>query len=424
MVGHVRRGDDGVIVDLVDEDAGVFAAGPVEQDGPEGSAGVAWARRRGRRLGVAAVVVLAVVAVVVGTVTATAERAEQARWDALVDQGVTPVDLALPLAEAWRVEGGARVVVTAGDVVVLASGLDGPAPVLHAYDTTGRLRWGREGSTCREWSGSDENPLLLCVTGRYRGGLPDTYASCRVELVDARDGAVRSEVTVPGALETFSEIDTDVLLTTVGADGRADVVRADPATGTVRWTAEGERVVAGPPGQQATVWTATSGDVVVLGDPEGTVAFDARTGEPTHEPVWGAATVTVQEMLPDGSFLRTEVSAMGQVTVVDAAGAGDGPVVQVGDLALTGGRATVVVDRRTGEERWRRTPDVTFAGVATDGTRVLGVSVEDGGTWLVALDLESGDELWRTPTVSAPREVRAIPGGVVVTGASAVALYR
>lgn len=480
----MRRGDDDVLVELVelDETDAVAPAGPADGGAPRdvvATDGTRPDRRRRRLLVGAAVAVVVLVAATLATVAALDARRKRARWDALADQGAALVDLAVPLEEAWHVDGDATGVTATSDVVVLA-GQGGTGLSAHAT-ASGELVWRQDlaavSCTTAPGDGSGSGEVLVCMAGAYPGGLPDISASTRVTTYTVADGAALATVAVGGSMAAAATVDGDLVLASVGADGHADLARVDLVTGSVRWSVDTDQLVVSELGGLADADLTVEDDVVLLWDRDGVPleAFDAATGDPRDVPA-APPRAPNETVLADGTVLRVDGEAM-TTTVVDSAGdvrfthaglpwlpeASDGsaadvvvlaetlddrvlalvavdtrdgtqlwrrgtaairPRVQVDGLVVAGGASTVGLDLRTGDVRWHSEVVVPYPDTVTDGTRVLGLLVEGGESFLVALDVGTGEEAWRVPTVRGAYGIAAVPGGVVVNGLSTTAFHR
>ncbi|MET9493628.1 serine/threonine-protein kinase [Streptomyces sp. NPDC006552] len=259
----------------------------------------------------------------------------------------------------------------------------------------------------RAWSrrlGSGAAPVCSYGKGALRCTAPGVLAAS----LDPRDGSVLwLRKASGGAVGSAAPVLAGGLLQVVSPDG-ARLYALDPATGRTRWSM-------GVSAYQGQVQPA--GDAVLLAAPDGTLtAVDAGTGErrwrqrlPVRQPVlayFGGGLAYVTTLAPDG--VNTLVSAVDTATgavrwqqrspgSVTPAGVADGVLwctrrgVDDATVALVG--------HRTADGKAVRSVTMTLAlpqATATvhDGTAYL---LATGGG-LVAQDLASGKQLWRSET--------------------------
>jgi outer membrane protein assembly factor BamB len=149
----------------------------------------------------------------------------------------------------------------------------------------------------------------------------------------------------------------------------------DTTPGTERWQVAVDDRTDSPP--------MVAGDAVYLHTEDGTVhALDRQTGEPT----WQAEVGTADRARP----------------------------VAAGELVYaTGVRTLCAIDRATGDERWRFTPDEDITGTPSivGGTAYVGTD-EDDSSALYAIDAVDGTEEWcvrhESPVALTPTVVNGI----------------
>ena len=428
---------DTIRVDLVEVDDDATTYDPTDAtDGGDGGDGPAatgtgdrGARRgsRPRRRGVlvSAAVVLAL-AVTGGALVALDARREQERQDALADRGWSVVDLDEPLAEAWRLPVGGWLTTTGAGVVVLRSvAPDGGDAALLGIDVdAGEVIWEEPDPRgwCDSWNpvwseytredlidlrlgrGSiEEIPAatrLVCVedTG-FAGSRPDVGVGSAVRVLDLATGAEVGRFDVPGALANVVPVGTDVLAASVGAGGTVSVTRARMATGQVVWSVETD-VVLDDGAMYAGLWPQVRDGVVELVEANGFVVFaaDVETGrlvevDQAVVPDDGAG---AQLVLPDGALVKVS-----------------------SDLGTGSEHSSVVVVAPDGTERFTTLGDL-WTPFVNDGSMADRIVVRGAGGRspgeLVALDVETGEELWTAPARGAGAMLQI--DGVVVAGGS------
>ena len=242
------------------------------------------------------------------------------------------------------------------------------------------------------------------------------------DVVDVRTGDVRHALTTTGAL-LFTQPHQDELLVLVATpEGHVRLVRWDPVSGELLSEATSEHPVV-PPGTAAlfNFWQR-SGVLVTTG--ENQAAFSLETGlevplEDAPEDVgWDVAT-----HLPDGAEVRWTFSGTGpgRGEVVDADGTvrfevegqpwwtatSDGSAPDLLLIVDDHGSDAVALDVRTGEELWR-----TPAAGGQVLLRMDDVLVIDVGPLVKAVDMRDGTELWEAD--SDDRYIDGLTDGEVV----------
>lgn len=321
-------------------------------------------------------------------------------------------------------------------------------------------------------TGAARATLAVCERGRWQlDGDGGRVRLTRATALDATTGAVLGERLLEGGLLLSDVVDGDLLHAWADAEGRVGVVRWDPRTGAARWEHRGDRRVTERRGNGARVLRGP-GTVSFVG--AGMLTVDLTTGRERAAPAQegarddvvgraGDATVVVrvdpadggartQVVGPDGA-VRLEVrgaallpsvrvdagagvlllpTADGDVVGVDATTgsplwdgrpAWSGPAGEVTVLAeldglavLTDGAEATAVRLADGRERWRLPlAEVARLHAVTDGS-VLALPLRDGTATgaLVAVDVRTGTELWRTALPAGTKGVRPAHGLVLV----------
>lgn len=418
---------------------------------------------------VAGAVALAVA--VTGTAGWLADRAESdrlARTDGLT------VPLAAPLQEVWRTTRDEPVGVV-GDVLVM-TGMSGALGVALSDGSTRWQHVTQGSSWCwfvrdedldldSAWSGGLEevdpaSALLACadLPFGYRPG-----SRTVVTVLDPSTGEVARQVEIPG--EHPVPVADGVATLTVDAERRVVGGRWSLRTGETVWEHVGEPVEE----LGVDVWPWGDGAALVLELPQVTVRVDLATGEPAGPAADARGTSRdVQRVeLPDGGTATTRVvdEERLELVVADADGeqrfttAGHVVDTRVHDgtapgtlLIVSSGRdGMMAVDARTGDELWRteldpwnvmvlsgrvvvrteerlaaldaRTGETVWAhddrsslegSLVTDGRVLLTLGREDGETFLVARDAQTGEETWRLPSPVTQATLKGLPDGRVL----------
>lgn len=430
----MRGGDDDTVpVDLIEVDSpdallpdGDAPAEPV--GGPVHDAAPGRRRRRRTQIGVSAAVVLALAGAGVA-MSVLDERRAQARWDALAARGLPLVELGSPLEEAWRLDFGGYPMSASGDVVVL-QGWD-PTTMSspwRAIDlSTGEVVWERSDlgdGWCTQWNpawsevGSadvgtmrsvlgvtGESPapptLLVCTDAGFGGEVPAPGVTATVRVVEIGTGRDVGSVVVEGAVLTFDPAADDVVVSSVVADGTIDLARVALDGGAVRWEVDTEVAAVDADGMYVGPYPQiVDGNLYLVSQTGGLLEVrSVETGETVADAPGPPALTAARMVLPDGSTVEAFYPGM---LYVGGSEASDEP--------------TVTVTGPDGDERFTAEGEL-WSPLFTDGSvpdRIIVSRWGQGASSLVALDLETGEELWRSraPWSSTMLQV----DGVVVTG--------
>ncbi|MFB7800688.1 PQQ-binding-like beta-propeller repeat protein [Isoptericola sp. NPDC056134] len=297
----------------------------------------------------------------------------------------------------------------------------------------------------------DEDAASLLRTLRDAGWHDPT-----LQVVDARTGQERAEVTIPltaEALESCGVMEDGQGGRTVAPQPWIDATPSSTTLGlcsvTRAVTPTGEAFdVGGDDGAGRTLVPLTGGTFLLQG--ETSEVRDAH-GERV-ETIHGSALAPPVDTEPDGPRLVL-LGADGSAPSLAALGAdGDpawsvtvdpltAPLARVGDtVVLAGGSSLTALDARTGAQRWRVTDLLdggfedgeTIAGAVTDGTRLLlaitPASWSDDGAGtphrLVALDLRDGSTAWERAGTGVLWGMFSAGGGPVAVGNAVSGLGR
>lgn len=236
--------------------------------------------------------------------------------DAAVDVGV-PAEMASN-GDAGPCRGAPQPTLTeSGDVLIIEQTTDVVSGAADVTDTGAVLARWHDGA----WN---NDPTILTDAVGVRPGFAcsDDPAERVLRGVDA-NGAVRwtdAALTHPGADDVGWHLDADMAVGQVcsqriaEACQRIELVGIDPATGRVRWTQPGFRLVAGDPADGSVlVWAEPIGDIL---EPPGWVLLDDRTGHPVAEQEWDDPQLfTLYPSREVAGFNRT-VRAGGLIVVV------------------------------------------------------------------------------------------------------------
>lgn len=340
---------------------------------------------------------------VVGWFGDRAESARLARTDGLT------VPLAEPLREVWRTTSGEPVGVV-GDVLVLtgvsgATGVsvrDGATVWQHVTQGSPWCWFVRSEDEAGVWPASgltefEPGALLACadLPFGYRPG-----ARTSVAVLDPATGDVARRVEIPG--EHPVQVPDGIATIAVDEERRVVAGRWSLRTGEAEW----EHVGATVDELGIDAWPWSDGESLVLELPEVTVRLDVRTGEPADalEGARGTTRELRRTELPDGGTATTVVvdDERLELVVADADGvqrfttSGYPVEPQVHDgtapgtlLIVSSGReGMMAVDAQTGDELWRT--DLGVWNVMVLSGRVL-VRTE---TELAALDARTGETVW------------------------------
>ncbi len=448
--------DDTVSVDLIEVDTpealgvvGDGPGGPLDAEPTPGAGPEPRPRGRGR-IAVSAAVVLALAGagVVLGILD---DHRADARRDALAARGLPLVDLGSPVTEEWRLEYGGYPVAVSGDVLVVEAwdpALGSRNPWRGIDLVTGEVLWERPDVSdgwCTAWNpawpedtadvgtfqtlvGSTGTPLppatlLACTDAGFGGQVPAPGVASTVRLIDIATGGDVAEVRVEGDLLSFDRVGGDAVVASVVADGTIDLVRVPLLGGDVRWEADADVPALDPEGASMVPWPQLFDGLLYLVSPEGTL-LDVRsvdTGEPAHVPQEAPVLNVGRVVLDDGTavemsypgtlVLGGEVAdAVPTVTVTGPGGEerfsvegelwmppfSDGSMADrvVVSLWARGASSLVALDVETGEELWTSRAPWSSPVLQVDGLVVT------GSGYLSAVDLRTGEEVWERPAAA------------------------
>ncbi len=424
---------------LVEAEVDADALGPTGQSDDESAEppGVARARSaaawfpRTRRWWAAG----SVLALLVGANAVASGRREQARVAALAELPgiIAPVDG--PLTELWQTDASPLdAPAVAGRLLAVLNGRDGSASVVGLDPRTGRVGWRtqvRPASSINGWAacavpdppgrmgGTASTPTVTCVvaddvvvTDEDISGYVEFPSRSRLLVLDARDGRVLSEDPALPSL-SVAALGADLVTSSVAADGRVHVARADARGGPVRWRFVGPDPI--PPddahqrmasieviGNRVVVHAGTtwvlSADGDVLGhwtpdpaSPLGSWVAVMPGGRLVADPVvaddLGATWNQVTDLETGRSF-----AALGnpvQATLDDGS---------LADLFLTTAiehRELVAYDVGSGHRRWTATAKTDGAVLVVD-QRIVRTETHE----LQSVDGRTGKPVWTTPIAS------------------------
>lgn len=271
--------------------------------------------------------------------------------------------------------------------------------------------------------------LAVCEQGRWsEGPLRSRVRLTTATVLDPATGAVLAERALDGGLLVSDVVGDDLLHAWADLSGRVSVVRWDPRTGEARWTFRSDRRVTE---RRSNGVTVHHGDGTLSFVGSGTLTVDVASGEQVDRPGAARAAPTVVGHLADGAVVVRSVDGDGApVTQVRSDGAvrytveGDPllPPIQVGApapallLLAADGDEVRAVDAATGQDLWQerlsrpgalRPADVTVLA-ELDGTAVLTDTVE---AW--AVQLTDGRERWRLPLADVTRLQPLTDGSVM-----------
>jgi len=248
-------------------------------------------------------------------------------------------------------------------------------------------------------------------------------------VLDSGTGQQVAARDVPSDTVGVAGLGQDLIVTSILADGRADVVRQDAVTGQARWTFRSPEPLGGPGAGPVWLYPNVERGVVVVNGPV-TWAFDAdgrvlgewhlQGGDWAVRGGWGLD-VTV---LPDGRFAVGESGgvglgndAYGTVSATDSRDgfAIPGPVLEpvaddgsASDVLFTrpadGGMAAL--DAKTGTPLWSAGRQPWGDALVLDHRLI----VIDGRN-LKAIDARSGEVLWTVHVAMGNHEQRVLTDG-------------
>ena len=335
---------------------------------------------------------------------------------------------------------------------------DGLAPALAAVDrTTGEYQW----TYCsaepawREVRGATNDIVYVDST------TPDQSA---VIAVDARSGAELWQVPVarqPLGWPLGPFAGGGVVVVEVDDDNGAAIVGLDAETGDTVWrvaVADLGGTVAPSAGLPSVVAPVANTDqVVVLSVPTGLIGLDRTSGEQ----MWSSDVFLLDEsgvgvargpaavdgstviipaasdvVTPSGQTVKVPVgpsvlvavdgstgAALWQGPRLDHPAAADGYVV--GYVHSGPDSEVLVVDAATGEQLWSKPGRESYGDLWAigDGAVYVLFTGDDSRQSVVAYELESGDERWRTADVTMPGEPQQVADdGVAVLGGNLAVL--
>ena len=387
--------------------------------GPSGD-GVGAPPRFRRRWLLAGALVLLLAAVAVVDVIGARDRAAHL---AAVVGVLEPVDSSL--RERWIQPGGWQHPAVHGpDLMVSLFNDRGDALRLVATDiVTGEQRWDvalpegifEAGVACRALGADGEvSTHIACrldVPAAAGAEFPayGPRSEARLVVLDAQTGETVGDRSLDHGFGTVETLGSDILVTTVLADGRVRVTREEPSTGRVRWSVQSEQPLPGAgsgPGPDAPETDVAHGVIAVSGPMAMALSEEGEVlGEWPVEAQAAAGPVELT-VLADGRFVvgTPKVQAdvpYGTVSTSDARDGFpiDGPVLELdvddgsaSDLLLTtseGAGEIVALDARTGEPRWSAAATPTSGALLLDHRLITTV-----GSDLVALDTRTGTRLW------------------------------
>lgn len=289
----------------------------------------------------------------------------------------------------WRREVGqaAAEVIAVADGTVYAITGDSTDDMLHGEDFQVRAHDAASGERRWRWAPEKHYKFFEPVGVRdgtvFVGTHDDALGGSGEEVLAVADGSAR------WARETGDVMGGAVVGDTVVADATAGIAAFAAADGTRRWTHE-----AADPGS---LNPEGFGDLVLAGDGAVT-AFDAADGSE----VWSVTDWTVTTWHVDGE--RAYLGGQ-RVAAVDRTGtarwtydAGGRPSAVGTDRWLVGAARgeLFVLERATGDERWRTAVDTEFPspGGIADGRLAYGTR-ERG---IVVVTADTGEEVWSWST--------------------------
>ncbi|EYR63478.1 hypothetical protein N866_20300, partial [Actinotalea ferrariae CF5-4] len=351
-------------------------------------------------------------------------------------------------------------------------GVDGPPPGGSSWCTVLHRTPDGTGIT-RTATGTRPAALALCEEGTWAAGLDGSRIRLTLaRTLDPATGAVLAERALGGGLLVSDVVDGDLLHASADQAGFVSVARWDPWTGEPRWAFRSDRRITDRRSNGVQVHHG-AGTLSFVGS--STLTLDLGSGRQVDRPgdtppadavvgylADGAAVLagardggtTTRVLAPDGTLRYTTEGAPllpslrvgsaagvllvratdGGVRAVEAAtGAplwrerpsGRGPDRAADLSVLAEVDATVVltdaveawgVDLRTGRPAWRHAlADVARLQPLTDGAVVV-LPVQDGtpSGSLLAVEVRSGAELWRTPLAPGTKGVRPAHGLLLV----------
>jgi outer membrane protein assembly factor BamB len=449
--------DDRVEVELVDPDTPEDAAAPPTRDGSDPVDGPppATADRRRRWPFVAAAAAVVGALLVTQGVLDARERAQLARY--------AEIDGVLPLMDEtirvlWELDGRATPLLYASTTVdgrlVGARFETSGAQVAVALDArTGEVAWSTPLAAAEEIMAGEENasvqcmtvtdpagPVLTCVvqTDHALGPEPSTPeqgpaypvpGAAELVTLDARTGHVVHSEPAPVDLHLAS-VGGTLVTAESEADGSITVRGVDPRTGAESWHVAGLVDPAGGegPAEPALALRSSPPDSVLVQTPgtawmvsaEGKITATIRqdVGDDVHGwyvgplrsgdlalQVFAENGMTTSLLDASGTEVRTELGMVTHPFPDD--GSVDRRVFMQGE-----GGALAVWDPRTGEQAWVNDELGYGDGVVLDGVYYVNGTRDT----LVAIDLASGETVWRASDATGSRVVDVTSNPVLTDG--------
>lgn len=465
--------DVGVVeVDLVDEsDAGAGDTAPHDD------------RRQGRTARRLAVGVLLTLAVAVVSVNVIEARASAARREELAGTPRVLASLHDPLTELWRRDGaslfaegeGVLVLVDEDRVLVGVGAQDGVPLWTREPDPGGGEFCSPLGTSLMPISAISSEPTnehLVCVRSAMVA-TDDVPPGTTTDLstIAVASGQEIQATSLPGGLVGWVPVPGGLVLVTFDADSRIRITRWDPITGAETWTHVSDGVFADVVSIR---WELTESTIGYQQD-DTFVTVSFETGGVTDRVdverlaevfaladgasvAWrietdsGAESVAVVEADgserfrldgrlywpavrdPDSRLLLVQPAETTDLAALDVATgetvwtaevlASSAPVVELsGVVVVSGGTTAVALDAQDGTTVWSAQVAPGASGV-TDGVVVLLLERDDEGLWLVAHDLQRGEERWRIAVPSDTVTARSAAGITLLESDSGVVALR
>lgn len=429
-------------------------------------------RARVARVLVVVVVLAAAVAMTARTVADRREAALLAEHAAL--PGVS-ASLRDPLGETVRLPAGGLLAVD-GDTVLTRGGPAAATAIVALDARTGATRWVLDPAPPGL---ADPSGCVVHAERRLAACAVRTPAPAVVHL-DLTDGSVVATTTLPEDVVDWTVLGGDVVVTAREA-GRLVLARVAPGTATVERGAPGVRwrvsvtlggredarplllgardgyvtvsgalgvVVRAEDGRLLGAWTPARGyrRVDVTTGPAGFGVWRAQLRGRWHDPSGVPGAVLqggpVTERVTDGSDPDVVLTLTPLLTAVDVRTGtvlwqrGDGGYLQPSALPVRLDGLVVLPERdrllgvevATGRVRWSvpapTTTQTLFSRPLTDGRRLVLTDLDEAGSLVLrALDLGTGEDVWRVPAPPASVWVYGVGGrGVMQGGGDVVVL--
>lgn len=413
------------------------------------------------------------VLLVAGSVISGVRARDRAAHLAALPGMLAPLDAAP--RELWRTQlrGWGDVAAVGGDILLFGPDFDRAPAVELLAGATGRPRWVAPlpeigiGSEVRcSPLGDPARPVrVVCRLAS---------APARLVVLDARTGRRVADRAMDSDNSSVTSIGDDLVVAEVLSDGRVEVTRQDPVTGTARWTFRSARplrtpgvgpswfdvsvqhgvIVANgpvawafaPDGTVLGEWHLPGGDSAVTGGwgldisvlPDGRFAVGQSGGVGLSDAQYGTVSVSdardgfpipgpvLQPVVDDGSapgVLFTRPTSRGGLAALDFATGrllweagsepwGDALVLDARLVAVAVRRLTAL-DARSGRLLW--SVDVPAGNhaqqVLTDGREILVPMLgTERGAVLVAIDPADGRTRWTTPLPTGTSRLEPVAG--------------